>query len=762
MGPDAAELLAAIVDSSDDAIVGTGLDGTVQTWNAGAERLFGYTSREAVGRPITFVVPAARIDEERKIEQRLKAGERIEHLETVRMRNDGQPIYVSVTVSPVRDRSGVVVGASQIVRDETERRAAHRALRESEERFRTLVEQVEDYAIFGADTRGRATTWNEGVRRVLGFEEDEFLGRDIVPLIFTPDDVDAGVPQRELELAARTGTASNDRWMQRKDGARFFAAGVTTALRDEAGRLVGFTKVMRDWTERKRIEEALHRSEMRYRRLFESAKDGILIVDAADGRVIDINPLLGEMLGSKDGSLKGHLLAETGLFGDETATEAVLLELREKGEGRFDRLAVRRSADNAREVEVIANVYRENGRSVIQCNVRDVTERNRLERQTREQAAALADLDRRKDEFLAMLSHELRNPLAPIANAVQLLRLQKAAEGTIEEQARSIIERQVSQLSHLVDDLLEVSRITSGRFKLRLQEVALNDVVERAAETVDALVAQRLLDLTLTLPPESPWVRGDAARLEQVVVNLLTNAVKYTEECGRIAVTLVEENGAAELRVRDSGIGIPPDLLPRIFDLFTQADRSLDRSEGGLGIGLSLVRRLVELHGGTIRAESLVGQGSEFLVRLPAVGRPGSSRAGEAKTTRPKVSGLRLLVVDDNVDAASSLAMLLRTEGHEIRITHDGPAALRVARELRPHVMFLDIGLPGLDGFEVAKALRREPVFEGILLVAMTGYGQQADRDRSRQAGFDHHLVKPADFDQVRQILASVQAKPRS
>ena len=233
-GPGAAELLAAIVDTSDDAIVSTALDGTVRTWNAGAERLFGYSAKEAVGRPITFVFPAARIEEERKISERLKAGERIEHLETMRMRSDGQPIHVSVTVSPIRDESGAVVGASQIVRDETERRAAHRALRESEALFRTLVEQVEDYAIFGADTAGRATTWNEGVRRVLGFEEKEFLGRDIVKLIFTPDDVEAGVPQRELEIAARVGTASNDRWMQRKDGGRFFAAGVTTALRDEA------------------------------------------------------------------------------------------------------------------------------------------------------------------------------------------------------------------------------------------------------------------------------------------------------------------------------------------------------------------------------------------------------------------------------------------------------------------------------------------------------------------------------------------------
>ena len=440
----------------------------------------------------------------------------------------------------------------------------------------------------------------------------------------------------------------------------------------------------------------------------------------------------------------------------------MLLELREKGEGRFDRLPLRAKTGEVREVEVVANAYWENSRSVIQCNVRDVTERNRLERKTREQAAALADLDRRKDEFLAMLSHELRNPLAPIANAVQLLRLRQPQEGTIEEQARSIIERQVAQLSHLVDDLLEVSRITSGRFQLRQQDVALNDVVERAVETVDAsgraAPARAHARRSRRSRPGCAATPRGSSRWSSTCSPTPSSTPR---SAGGSRCRWRGDDGCVVLRVRDTGIGIAPDLLPRIFDLFTQADRSLDRSEGGLGIGLSLVRRLVELHGGTVRASSTMGKGSEFVVRLPTVAAPGSPRAGAERrrgrarracacwwstTTSTPPRAWRCCCARKATRSAS------RTTGRR----RSAPRA-SFARD----AIFLDIGLPGLDGFEVAKRLRREPGRENVLLVAMTGYGQQSDRDRSLQAGFDHHLVKPAEFARVRQILASVALATR-
>jgi CheY-like chemotaxis protein len=379
-----------------------------------------------------------------------------------------------------------------------------------------------------------------------------------------------------------------------------------------------------------------------------------------------------------------------------------------------------------------------------------------------EQAVALADLHRRKDEFLAMLSHELRNPLAPITNALELLRLQRGSGNATEEHARAVIERQVGQLKHLVDDLLEVSRVTTGRVRLSQERLDLRGIVDRAVETARPLIEQRRHELSVSAPPEPVWLHGDAARLEQVVVNLLTNAAKYTDEGGHIRLAVEPEGDRAVLRVRDTGVGIPPELLPRIFELFTQAERSLDRAEGGLGIGLSLVQRLVELHGGTVEATSVQGEGSEFIVRLPMASPPPTPSPSPTETAPPTGRSCRVLVVDDNVDSAESLAMLLTMFGHNVRTAHDGEAALETAIDWRPEVVLLDIGLPGLDGYEVAKRMRRLPALGDVVLVALTGYGQDADRQRSREAGFDRHLVKPVEPATVQRIVASVPQLPRN
>jgi len=379
------------------------------------------------------------------------------------------------------------------------------------------------------------------------------------------------------------------------------------------------------------------------------------------------------------------------------------------------------------------------------------------------QAAALAVIDRRKDEFLAMLGHELRNPLAPILNAAFLLRLQcdrdslQGIESPILNQSVSIIERQVGQLARLIDDLLEVSRITTGRIQLHQERIAVAGVVENALATVRSLIDERKHELTLSLPTQTIWLYVDPARLEQVVVNLLTNAAKYTNDGGHIWLTVQHEGAEAVIRVRDTGVGISPEILPHIFDLFTQAERTLDRSQGGLGIGLALVQRLLEMQGGTVSVSSALGNGSEFVVRLPMVPspeqKPFAPPIKKAQSTGPS---LRVLVVDDNVDSAMTLGMLLRASGHETRIVHDGLAVLDAALNYRPHVVLLDIGLPGLNGFEVAERLRQQPAFQNVVLVAMTGYGQESDRQHSQEAGFDHHLVKPANFGKVLQILATV------
>jgi CheY-like chemotaxis protein len=318
-------------------------------------------------------------------------------------------------------------------------------------------------------------------------------------------------------------------------------------------------------------------------------------------------------------------------------------------------------------------------------------------------------------------------------------------------------ERQVQHMARLLEDLLDVSRVSRGKIELRKECVDLAAVLQRAVEGVRPLLEERGHHFTLSLPPESLRVEGDPTRIEQVLTNLLNNAAKYTDPGGRICLLAGREGDAIVLRVWDTGIGIAPDMLPRIFDLFVQAERRLDRSQGGIGIGLTLVRRLVELHGGSVEASSAgLGRGSEFVVRLPALAVESPSRQTEAGGGRRPASGLahqRVLVVDDNVDAADSLVMLLRLAGQEVRVAYDGATAVLIAQAFRPQVVFLDLGMPGMDGYDVARQLREDPELKRAVLVAMTGWGQEEDRRRSLQAGFDYHLVKPAELKELEQVL---------
>ncbi len=385
----------------------------------------------------------------------------------------------------------------------------------------------------------------------------------------------------------------------------------------------------------------------------------------------------------------------------------------------------------------------------------DVTERKRMEESLRRQTDALREADRRKDEFLATLAHELRNPLAPISNAVQILTL-GGDDPAVVAQTKEVMERQVHQMARLVDDLLEVSRIGRGKISLQKAAVDLAEVVATAVETSRPLVEAHRHTLTVSLPERLARVEADGARLAQVLSNLLNNAAKYTEDGGRIDLIVKQVKGEAVIRVRDNGIGIAPERLPSIFDMFEQIEGAADRSQGGLGIGLTLARRLVEMHGGRIQAHSAgLGKGSEFVMRLPALAEPASesvqdyakdSSAHEAKGSR------RVLIVDDNEDSAESMAVLLRLHGHEVRLAYDGLLALQEAQAFRPELIFLDLDLPKMDGYEVARRLR--PAMEGVTLVAMTGYGQEEDRQRTQEAGFNLHLVKPVDFDRLEELLS--------
>jgi signal transduction histidine kinase len=368
--------------------------------------------------------------------------------------------------------------------------------------------------------------------------------------------------------------------------------------------------------------------------------------------------------------------------------------------------------------------------------------------------------DRRKNEFLALLAHELRNPLAPLRNGLQIMRLAGNDRQAV-EQARSMMERQLHHLVRLVDDLLDVSRISRGKLQLRKERITLASVVSHTLEVCEALVEQHDHELLVQVPQEPVYVDADRTRLAQVLCNLLSNAAKYSEQGGPIWLTAEREGNEAVIRVKDTGVGIPADMLPRVFDLFWQVDRSLEKSQGGLGVGLTIVKRLVELHGGRVEARSEGhGKGSEFVVRLPVVlsmVQENQESPGDEQQPSPAVRR-RVLLVDDNVDAAASMALMLEIMGNEVRIAHDGVAGVEAAAEFRPNLILLDIGMPRLNGYEACRRIREQPWGQKAVIVALTGWGQDEDRRRSQEAGFNNHLVKPVEPAALEKLLAEVSS----
>ena len=677
----------------------------------------------------------------------------------------GEPRWWDVVISPILDAQQQPTRLLVVSRDVTQRRRGEEVVRLRTEQFETLFNDA-PVGVYLIDADFCIRQVNPRALSVFG-PIPGLIGRDfaeVMHIMWPAAQADITVAQVRHTLETGEPLVVPELMEQRIDRqtTEYYEWQITRIPMPD-GRL-GVVCHFRDISERVMAQRLIIESESRFRALFDHGPIAMYCVDAT-GVVQEYNhnavslwgrePRRGDPDERYCGSFR--LYQPNGVYVEhgQTPVADVL-------GGRIplarDVTVLMERPDGTR-ITVIANVVPLTTASgeitgAINCFY-DVTERALLERKTREQAQALADLDRRKDEFLAMLSHELRNPLAPISNAVRLLRMHKHHDDPVQLQARTVIERQVGQLNHLVDDLLEVSRITTGRVQLRQEHIDLGGVVERAIESTQPLVTAQRHTLSVKLPGAPIWVDGDASRLEQVVVNLLTNAAKYTDDGGQITVTLVQESGQAALRVSDNGVGIAPELLPRIFDLFSQAERSLDRSQGGLGIGLCLVQRLVELHGGTVAVHSVLGKGSEFVMRLPMV-------AGEA-LPQPTVQAValayaacRVLVVDDNVDAAQTLADLLAMSGHEVRMAHDGPGALAAAVMWNPDAVLLDIGLPGLNGFDVARRIRLEATHRAMVLVALTGYGQAADRQRANEAGFDHHLVKPADFDEVEKILVSV------
>ena len=730
--------------------------------------LLEYTRDELIGKELFEIGLLRDKQESQDAFRRLREGRFIRHENLPFQTRAGRRIEVEVVANLYQENGHSVIQAN--IRDIAVRKRAEEALRESEERFRSYFELGLIGMAITSPTKGMLEV-NDEICKILGYGREEILKMTWTEMTH-PDDLARDVANFDRVIGGEVDGYRLDKRFIRKDGRIIETTISVKALRDADGAVEYFVSLLEDVTERKRAEEALRESEAKYHMLFDSMDEGYSIIQMlydADGkpvdwRILEVNPAFEKHIGVA--GAKGKTVRELGLaveprwmeiYGHvaETGESLRFEEHSEALRRTFDVYAFRIGAPDERKVAVLFT---------------NITERKRAEealreseRRTQEHASELADLHRRKDEFLAMLSHELRNPLSPILNAAHILRLQKD-ENPLQQQARGVIERQVNQLSRLVNDLLEVSRVITGTIRLRPERLDVRGVVEQAVESARPLVDQRGHRLFVSLPSEAVWLEGDVARLEQVVVNLLNNAAKYTNEGGNIWVNLRPEGDEVALRVRDTGVGIAPELLPRVFDLFTQADRTPDRSQGGLGIGLSLTQRLVELHRGRIEAHSAgPGQGSEFIVRLPVL------RASEmgtdttsAGTAKRAARDWRVLVVDDNVDAANMIAMMLQLFGHRTETVYSAQSALDMAVEYRPDFVVLDIGLPGMDGYEVARRLRQTPELKDIRLIAATGYGQDADRQRSEEAGFDYHLVKPIDPEKLQTVLEMLGRQPHS
>ncbi len=612
--------LVALVDSSEDAIVSKTLEGVITSWNPAAERMFGYTSAEALGQPITLIIPEDRLGEEAMVIGKVREGESVGRFETVRRHKDGHLVDIALSASPIRDASGKVVGAAKIARDIRDRKRAD-AVRGH---LAAIVESSDD-AIISKTLAGIITSWNHAAERMFGYSPAEAIGRSIGLII--PEERAAEAAEAMARLGRGEPVEHFDTVRVRKDGKLVEISLSISPIKDSLGRIIGVSKIARDVSESKRVERE-----------------------------------------------RAQLLAESQLA------------------------------------------------------------------------------HRAKDEFLAMLGHELRNPLGALTTAVRIL--EGAAPEAMAARARGVIARQTSHLTRIVDDLLEVGRVVAGKIDLDLHPL---DVGEAVSAHVAALrETGKLADHEVTCVVQSLVIHGDAARIEQIVGNLIGNALRYTPAGGRVHVSVQQVDGEAVLEVSDTGIGMPPELLRRAFDLFVQGERARDRAQGGLGIGLTLARRLVELHGGNLEAHSAgPGQGCRMTVRLPMPQQPVVDAPEETvqATHEPQGTGQRIVIVEDNDDVREMLRYLLESIGHEVDEAADGVQGIAKVAQLRPDVALVDIGLPGIDGFEVARRLRASGDASQTLLIALTGYGLDKDREAVLAAGFDRHLTKPVEPDLLIQIL---------
>lgn len=799
------EKLQVTLASIGDAVISTDAEGRVTFLNPIAVRLVGWNPDEARGQSLPDVFRIINEETRQKVENpafRAIRDGRIVGLanHTVLISRTGEERPIDDSAAPIRDLDGKVIGSVLVFRDITERRRAQDELLKSEERLRLALEAGK-MGVWDWNIRTNQLKWSENLEPLHGLAPGSFGGTfTSFQELVHPDDRPLVRNAIENAIADASGYEIEFRnvW---PNGSIHWIAGKGKVFFGSDGQPERMIGIGMDVTQRKRGEQTA-----RFLADASAALTGLVDFDStlqklaslavpyfADWVAVDIleeNGTLRRVAVAHVDANKIALAKELhqrfppdpesrqGVWNilrtgdpemvsdisDEFLKKSVedrelLKTLRELGLKSYIGMPLKVRGQTLGAITFItaesAHRYDDTDLTVAQ----DLADRVAIAIENSRLYSDLRDADRRKDEFLATLAHELRNPLAPIRNSLQILKMPRVDAATA-NRITDMMERQVQHLVRLVDDLLDVSRVMKGKVELRKEPTELAAVIARAVETVQPLIEASGHQFTITTSPDSLIVEADPVRLAQVIGNLLTNAVKYTEEKGHIWLTAKRDGDSAVLIVGDTGIGIAPDVLPHIFELFVQADHSATRSQGGLGIGLTLVKNLVDLHNGTVTASSAgLGKGSEFKVRLPLstvkVNEP--TRLGYSRSVRAPISGHRLLVVDDNKDAADTLAMMLRLQGHDVAVAHSGTDALDIVTNYQPKLVFLDIGMPGMDGYEVARRLRQRPETRDLVLAAVSGWGQEDDRRRSAEAGFDHHLLKPPDPKALQNLLANLK-----
>ena len=778
--------LAAIVESSDDAILSKNLEGIIQSCNARAEQLFGYTASELVGHSIRMLIPPERQTEEDEILARVRRGERMDHFETVRLRKDGRPIDISLSVSPIRDSDGRIIGVAKIARDITEQKRLARELEAQREWFRVTLGSIGD-AVIASDPDGRVTYMNEPAETVTGWLAGKAIGQPLAEVFRIVNEKTRKPVENPADLVLRTGHIvglANHTVLIDRNGRERPIADSAAPIRTAGGGILGVVLVFRDVTEQRRAEDAIAEQREWFETTLESIGDAVIATDV-QGHVVFMNPIAEHLTGWHLADARGRSCAAVFNIINENSRRAVESPvMRVLAEGTVVGLAnhtVLIAADGTERPidDSGAPIRSRDGRVVgVVLVFRDVSERRRGELERRDAAlererlleaerAARGDAERAsrvKDEFVAMVSHELRTPLNAILGWTQLM-VAPAASADVIARGLDVISRNTRLQAQLISDLLDISRIVTGKLRLDIEEVNLASVVADAIDTVQQDADEKRIVINRDLNANVGTIAGDAARVQQIVWNLLSNAIKFTPEGGQISVRLRKADLDAKITIADTGVGIHPDFLPHIFDRFRQADQSITRRFGGLGLGLSIVKHLVELHGGSIVAESAgTGRGTVFTIILPssagtpaALPSPSGGITRDAGQPRDSLNDFRILVVEDEPDTFEFLNRFLRSYGADVIVARSAEEALSRLSSEKVDIVVSDIGLPDVDGYDLMRRIRQRPANAGgaTPAVALTAYARTEDRMRAFRSGYQAHLAKPIEPAELVATIAS-------